>query len=331
MFVNIRGMKTKIESFREIMYDQKPDVVGIVETMMNERDVMRIEGYDVIRNDRNREGGGVMVIIKDALRGIVVEETRGENESIWMTLNNGRVNVRFRVVYNPQEGRMNKEKLKKIYEGTENEVRKAAENKQKILVIGDMNCKIGDTIRGNKEEVTVGGKMMMEMMRKHKLMVVNGWAKTEGVWTRVSGSERSVIDYMLVNESDEGNLKKVYIDEEKKITPFRVKIINGTEKKIFSDHNMFEVTLNWLHEFKERVKNVKTIMTKNSYVRYEDSLSTNRVSEMCEVEKDIQEVYSKWSKMIVNMEKKCEKKSPKKKESKKIREWRTKKAGIRSK
>ena len=57
MFVNIRGMKTKLESLREIIHDQKPDVVGIVETMMNERDVMRIEGYDVIRNDRNREGG----------------------------------------------------------------------------------------------------------------------------------------------------------------------------------------------------------------------------------------------------------------------------------
>ena len=32
-------------------------VVGLVETMMNERDEMRIEGYNVIRNDRYREGG----------------------------------------------------------------------------------------------------------------------------------------------------------------------------------------------------------------------------------------------------------------------------------
>ena len=30
---------------------------------------MRIEGYDVIRNDRNREGGVVIIMIKNALRG----------------------------------------------------------------------------------------------------------------------------------------------------------------------------------------------------------------------------------------------------------------------
>ena len=40
------------------MHDRKPDImIGIVETMMNERDAMRIERYDVIRNDRHREGG----------------------------------------------------------------------------------------------------------------------------------------------------------------------------------------------------------------------------------------------------------------------------------
>ena len=31
MFVNIRGMKTKLESFIEIVHDQKPGMAGIVE------------------------------------------------------------------------------------------------------------------------------------------------------------------------------------------------------------------------------------------------------------------------------------------------------------
>ena len=66
-------------------------MTGIVETVMNVRDVMRIESYDVNRNDRNRD-----VMIKNTLRGIVVEETRGE--STWMAMNNGKVNVKFGVV-----------------------------------------------------------------------------------------------------------------------------------------------------------------------------------------------------------------------------------------
>ena len=64
---------------------------------------------------------------------------------------------------------------------------------------------------------------------------------------------------------------------------------------------MFEVTLNWLHEFEKNVTNIKTIMTKNSYVRYEDSLSKNRVSEVCEVKTDHEDVYSNWDKVTVNM------------------------------
>ena len=43
-------------------------------------------------------------------------------------MNNGRVNVIFRMVYNPQEGRVNKENLKKIYEGIQ---KKKCENQQK--------------------------------------------------------------------------------------------------------------------------------------------------------------------------------------------------------
>ena len=53
--------------------------------------------------------------------------------------------------------------------------------------MGDMNYKIGNVIRWNKEEVTVGGKMMIEMVRKHKLVVVNGWENRRDVDKRVKG------------------------------------------------------------------------------------------------------------------------------------------------
>lgn len=45
--------------------------------------------YDVIRNDRNKDRGYVMIIIKNTsvtLSGIVLEEVKGERESIWMTI-----------------------------------------------------------------------------------------------------------------------------------------------------------------------------------------------------------------------------------------------------
>ena len=33
---------------------------------------------------------------------------------------------------------------------------------QHIIVMGDMNCKIGDLIDGNKEEISKGGKIMIK-------------------------------------------------------------------------------------------------------------------------------------------------------------------------
>ena len=44
---------------------------------------------------------------------------------------------------------------------------------QHIIVMGDMNCKIGDLIDGNKEEISKGGKIMITMIKENNMIILN--------------------------------------------------------------------------------------------------------------------------------------------------------------
>ena len=66
-YINIRGIKSKIESLESILDERKPDIVGIVETMLDSKDEIQIKGYKTFRNDRDKDGGGVMVAVKKEL------------------------------------------------------------------------------------------------------------------------------------------------------------------------------------------------------------------------------------------------------------------------
>ena len=64
LYVITRGLKSKIESLKEIIIEEKPEVIGLVETMLDGKDKILMEGYTIYRNDRNGDRGGVLIAIK---------------------------------------------------------------------------------------------------------------------------------------------------------------------------------------------------------------------------------------------------------------------------
>ena len=80
-------MKSKMESIKEIIKEEKPDIIGLVETHLQEGEFVKIEGYVIIRNDRNQKGGGVLMGIKEKYRNVYVKkeiEKINNLESIWI-------------------------------------------------------------------------------------------------------------------------------------------------------------------------------------------------------------------------------------------------------
>ena len=193
-------------------------------------------------NNRNTEGGGVLIGIKEEIAGVSIEVKRESesHEAIWIKIDNGRIKVRIGVVYAPQENKCRNKELEKMYEKITEEVKKAEENGEKLLIMGDFNCKIGDAIKNNKEEVSRGGKELLKMIKDNKLSVLNNHIRCKGKWTRSQNEKKSVIDYVLIKEEDEERITKVRIDENKEITPYRI-----TEEIVYTDHCAIVTEINW--------------------------------------------------------------------------------------
>ena len=76
-------------------------MVAITETHLDASIKLELQGYVIFRNDRNRDGGGVLIGIKEALKGITVETNRSKEgyESLWISIDNTRARIKFGVVY----------------------------------------------------------------------------------------------------------------------------------------------------------------------------------------------------------------------------------------
>ena len=66
--LNINSLLPKIDELRHIARTSKVSVIGITETKLDEsvlNNEINIEGYDILRLDRNRHGGGVACYIRN--------------------------------------------------------------------------------------------------------------------------------------------------------------------------------------------------------------------------------------------------------------------------
>ena len=79
IYQNIRGMKSKVDSLTELVEDQKPTIVCLVETHL-EKEEVAIPGYETIyRNDKTASSGGILVAVKGN-RKIVTMQTHKQEQ-----------------------------------------------------------------------------------------------------------------------------------------------------------------------------------------------------------------------------------------------------------
>ena len=69
-FLNIVSLRKYKDELGVILHDNDIDVIGLSETRLDEnvQDCeLAIDGYKIVRNDRNANGGGVAIYVKDSL------------------------------------------------------------------------------------------------------------------------------------------------------------------------------------------------------------------------------------------------------------------------
>ena len=173
--------------------------------------------------------------------------------------------------------------------------------------MGDLNCKVGNVIKGNTIEVSKGGRILTKMCKRHDLSIINGEDLCEGTWTRIQKNKKSVLDYMITKEQDIGKVKKMRIDEDKIITPYRV---NEEKETVYTDHCMMELTTQLMLKNPKELD--KKYLSEKGYKKFAERIKEEKISEILNKNK-FEKSYSQWSKKVIGIVEECSNKKKKNK------------------
>ena len=292
-YLNIRGLKSKVTTLHNIIDELQPTIFCITETHLMEKEEIEIEGYKIFDNNRDQDGGGVMIGVQNQLKDIVtmVEKHKGVEESLWIVIDNKQVAIRLGVIYAPQESRTSKERYKEMYQNIEEQILIAKEKNQKLLMMGDFNCKIGKVIEGNTDEVSLSGRLFNKMIAKNKLLVLNGWENCKGIWTREEGGSRNVLDYIVIDQEDAKAVMEMTIDEKNEVAP-------TTVENVTSDHHVIMATLNWLVEVQQEKQAPRSIIKKEGYQKIREGIKDRKLVEIFTKDEPVEILYKEFKESI---------------------------------
>ena len=141
----------------------------------------------------------------------------------------------------------------------------------------------------------------MKIAKKYDLVIINKEKNVcKGLWPRVQGQERSILDYDLTNSKLLSTITEMIVDDNKQFSAFELE----KSRKTYSDHNAILLKLNLVTAIEKQKKN--RIITKCGYRKYRNKLTQTQISRV--LKKDtIQESYDKWSEEVHNNIKEVEK------------------------
>ena len=298
IYSNVNHVLSKIESLKIIIEEEKPAVVVLVETKLAVKGDIDIEGYRSWPMNRDQNGGGIIILIKKELKNIVLvnEKQQEVGEIMWITITNGRTNIRLGVVYAPQESETTVTRLKEMYKKISMQIEEAKKQNQNVVLVGDFNCKVGSTVEGNTEKVSKGGKILLEMVNKQNMKIVNTSDKCQGRWTRTDGTKRSILDYVLINNEDEEMVKQMIIDEEREFTPYHIE--GG--RTIYTDHYSIKFEVNWNMRYQPG-ENKRTVINEKNNAKFESKTTTTNLNNIWKSPGNLQEKYSDWSQQVAEI------------------------------
>ena len=241
----------------------------------------------------------------------VIEEISDKYEALWIKISNkSNINIRVGSIYAPQENRTKRSVIQQMYDNIKKHIREAEKKKEKILITGDLNTKIGEYIEGNRKDISKYGKMLLEIIRKEEIGILNTHKNCYGLWTRVEGETKSIIDYAIVNKNDMKDLNKMIIDENKIMTPFR--IIKG--RTIYSDHCAIVIDINWYVASKKEQQQNRLVVNNKTLNKFKRLTNDHTLTNIVKQKGKLRNRYTKWSNCMNKIIDRCFNKKQKNKD-----------------
>ena len=190
LHININSILPKIDEVRQIAKLSDASIIGISESKLDETVLegeICIDGYELVRADRNRNGGGVACYIKSELAFNQRKDFSMDIENIFfdILLPNSKP-ILVGIIYRPPDQPGFLSKLTDAIKGTENF------EEQEVYILGDFNINLlhKKTLRKNYP------KYYTEFCSLHglKQLITSP--------TRVTQNTSTLLDHVLTNSSD---------------------------------------------------------------------------------------------------------------------------------
>ena len=187
--INIASIYKHIDELRLFMEKQPLDILAINETRLDKTvpdSVVNLVGYNIVRQDRNRNGGGVCVYIRTSIefrRRLDLENDSLEMIALDIKKPNSRsflVSCWYRPPHSPVE----------CFDIFEECLNKAEDEYKDIYITGDINCNV---MSNSPESHT---SRLVNLIETHQLSQLINQP------TRVTEETRTLIDLFITNSEE---------------------------------------------------------------------------------------------------------------------------------
>ena len=305
LFCNCRGFSSKRESLKNILSSSDFDVVCFCETHLYFNKKPEVNGYTFVSRSREKVNskGGVAIGVKSELAQYVVKlyEGRGSNESIIIKLTCYEPHLVVAVMYGNQENTTGADVIRSNLVEFFAQIGRYQEQGLDVVVGGDFNVHVGKAVIGNDPSISKGGETLIDICEELGLDILNNnvSGKTHTHYDVSSGTSR-VLDLVLSNKAED--TVKIEVDNEKIVTPFRMKQDGpGSFKKSYTDHLSVygEIKVKRPSKYKKKLK-MWRLNAPGSKLRYE-TLTDEKADDAADIimnSKDSDEMLEKLNKLI---------------------------------
>lgn len=183
---NCRSINNKLATLCKLIEMHKIDVVLLTETFLSKEKSIKINGFNVIRYDRNSRGGGVMIAIKNIwkYKNLNFENRHDQIEVIGCKVElNKNEHIDIMSIYINHKIKLNIRNLNNIFSKLSN----------KFIVGGDFNAHAIEWGCANNSQ---RGELISEYMDRKNIVILN-----DGSFTRLNQPQNasSAIDLTLVD------------------------------------------------------------------------------------------------------------------------------------
>ena len=216
--INCAGLKSKLDSFDDILKRVKAQIWTLQETKLKQNEKLKCEmasKYQIYYLSRKEiQGGGIAIGVDREIESTLVREGNDSIEALVVQIVIDNFPIRIVVAYGPQENDL-KEKKEEFWNFLEEEATKAELIGCGFMVQMDGNVHGGPKlIKGDPNVQNMNGNFFESFLKRNQhLTVANNLNICEGAITRIrnlknSKTEKAILDFLLINEKLEPFFKE---------------------------------------------------------------------------------------------------------------------------